>query len=72
MFWDARFLNPFFESLPADCCKKRFKKRASQQMFVPSYFDRALVLRKILSNMNVLTSRFMISNSQIYYTGTDF
>ena len=37
--WDARFLN--FNQLPA--AKKVFKKRASQQTFGPSCFDRALV-----------------------------
>ena len=40
---DARFLNPLFEFELAACCKKRFKKQASQQMFGPSYFVRALV-----------------------------
>ena len=39
---DARFLNPLFEFELAACCKKEIKK-ASQQMFGPSYFVRALV-----------------------------
>ena len=44
IWWDAQFLQSFFEFESAACCKKKNgKNRASQQTFGPSYFVMALV-----------------------------
>ena len=58
--WGMLVFYSFFEFQSAACCKKGFKKQASQQMLDHSYFVRALVETNSRSN----SSNYCLSLTQ--------